>query len=146
MEISSELKAKLMKAGSVEEVKALLGDQASEEEAVRISKEIEAHRPADGLEAVDDDELEAVSGGNRDYYAEGCADTTNGYDWCHFVDKCDLVVTYYINFSTCSDGEGHRWQKETVNGVLYYYCPRYGKRKDKDTWKSIWGDDYDENF
>ena len=52
-----------MKANSEEEVKALLDGQASEEKAHHIWQEIEAHRPAEGLEAVDDGELEAVSGG-----------------------------------------------------------------------------------
>ncbi len=64
MEITKELKEKLLNANSEEEVKALLGAQAPEEEAARVWHEIKKNRaPGETLEAVDDDELEAVSGG-----------------------------------------------------------------------------------
>ena len=62
MEITKELKEKLLKADSEEEVSALLGEEAAEEEKARIWHEIQKNRHSD-LENVDDDELEAVSGG-----------------------------------------------------------------------------------
>ena len=40
MEITKELKEKLLQAGSLEEVKALLGEQATEEETARLWHEI----------------------------------------------------------------------------------------------------------
>ena len=62
MEITKELKKKLLNANSKEEVSALLGEEAAEEEKARIWHEIQKNRHSD-LESVDDDELEAVSGG-----------------------------------------------------------------------------------
>ena len=63
MEITKELKEKLLCANSKEEVKALLGEGAAEEETARIWHEIRKNRNPSDLESVDDDELEAVSGG-----------------------------------------------------------------------------------
>ena len=66
MEITKERKEKLMKAGSKEELKAMLGEKASEEETAKLWYELRKTRerePSD-LEKVDDDELEAVSGGH----------------------------------------------------------------------------------
>ena len=63
MEITKELKEKLLKANSEEEVKALLGDAVKEEDVTKIWKEIEAHKADPDLKKVDDDELDAVSGG-----------------------------------------------------------------------------------
>ena len=64
MNISKELKARLFKASSEEEVKALLGDQASAEEASKAWEELQKYRARqEKLDAVDDDELEAVAGG-----------------------------------------------------------------------------------
>ena len=57
MEITKELKEKLLKANSEEEVKALLGGSA-EGKTSEFWQEIEAHHGALGLEKVDDDELE----------------------------------------------------------------------------------------
>ena len=78
MEITKELKEKLLKADSEEEVKALLGEEIKEEEAAAIWREIEALKAAPELEKVDDDELEAVNGGaDRDYLKDGCSSSTN---------------------------------------------------------------------
>ena len=63
MEITKELKKKLLGADSEEEVKTLLGESVKEEDVTKIWKEIEALKAAPGFEKMDDDELEAVNGG-----------------------------------------------------------------------------------
>ena len=50
MEITKELREKLLTANSEEEVKALLGDQATEEEAARAWHEIQKSREPGDLE------------------------------------------------------------------------------------------------
>ena len=137
MEITSELKAKLIKAGSEEEVKALLGDRASEEESARIWKEIEAHRPTDNLETVDDDELEVVSGGffyeERDYINDGCADHTRTGDFfpCWRTDSCDMFFIQYTNCNPCPKGGNHESVIRIIDGAEYYVCPKCGQKTRK---------------
>lgn len=62
MEISKEMKEKLLKAGGEDEVSALPGEATTGDQAARMWQEIQAHRQT--LEEVDDGELEAVSGDN----------------------------------------------------------------------------------
>ena len=63
MEITKELKEKLLNADSEEEVKALLGDEVTEEEAALLFGEIRKRKEADDLKALDDGNLEDVAGG-----------------------------------------------------------------------------------
>ena len=63
MEITKELKEKLLNADSEEEVKALLGDEVTEEEAALLFGEIRKRKEADDLKTLDDDSLEDVVGG-----------------------------------------------------------------------------------
>ena len=115
MEISKELKEKLLKANSEEEVNAILGDQATEEEITRTWQEIEHHRPAEGLEAVDDDELDAVSGGaDRDWLTQGCAATVEYDSWCWSDDECTVFDVIYDNNEACPKGGGHEWMSFTA--------------------------------
>ena len=65
MEITKELKEKLLKANSEEEVKALLGDEVTEEEAAVLFQEIQKRKEADDLKALDDGNLEDVAGGMK---------------------------------------------------------------------------------
>lgn len=65
MEITKELKEKLLKAGSEEEVKALLGDEVTEEEADLLFQEIRKRKEADDLKTLDDGNLEDVAGGMK---------------------------------------------------------------------------------
>jgi ribosomal protein S27E len=89
LEITKELKKKLLGANSEEEVKALVGDAVKEEDVTKIWKEIEAHKAAPDLEKVDDEELEAVSGGaDRDWLTDGCAATVEPKSWCDSNDSC----------------------------------------------------------
>ena len=63
MEITKELKEKLLNANSEEEVKALLGEEITEEEAALLFQEIRKRKEADDLKALDDGNLENVAGG-----------------------------------------------------------------------------------
>ena len=65
MEITKELKEKLLNADSEEEVKALLGDEVTEEEAALLFGEIRKRKEADDLKALDDGNLENVAGGMK---------------------------------------------------------------------------------
>ena len=63
MEITKELKEKLLGANSAEEVKALLGNQVTENEADLLFQKIRKRKEADDLKTLDDDSLEDVVGG-----------------------------------------------------------------------------------
>ena len=116
MEITKELKEKLLKANSEEEVKAILGDEATQEEAAFVWEKVQAKK-AEILEAVDDDELEAVNGGaDRDYLKDGCADTVNS-DWCWFTDLCAGPYITYSNYDPCPKGGNHDWKYTTENVI-----------------------------
>ena len=117
MEITKEMKEKLLKANSEEEVKALVGDAVKEEDVTKIWKEIEAHKAAPDLEKVDDEELEAVSGGaDRDYLKDGCSSSTND-SWCWYNDNCGEIWTTYSNYDPCPKGGNHDWKYATENVI-----------------------------
>ena len=63
MEITKELKEKILNANSEEEVKALLGDEITEKEAAVLFQEIRKRKESDDLKALDDGNLEDVAGG-----------------------------------------------------------------------------------
>ena len=65
MEITKELKEKLLNANSEEEIKALLGEEITEEEAAALFQEIRKRKEADDLKALDDGNLEDVAGGMK---------------------------------------------------------------------------------
>ena len=65
MEGTKELKEKLLNANSEEEVKALLGEEVTEEEAAVLFQEIRKRKEADDLKALDDGNLEDVAGGMK---------------------------------------------------------------------------------
>ncbi len=65
MEITKELKEKLLNANSEEEIKALLGEEITEEEAAVLFQEIRKRKEADDLKTLDDGNLENVAGGMK---------------------------------------------------------------------------------
>ena len=65
MELTKELKEKLLNANSEEEAKALLGDEVTEEEAALLFEEIRKRKEADEFKALDDGNLEDVAGGMK---------------------------------------------------------------------------------
>ena len=127
-----ELRGKLIRAGNMEEVRAILGPNAKKAEIDRAWREIEAHRPADGLETADDDELEAVSGGaDRDWIEDGCSATVEDGSWCGSDDYCIWVDVTYSNYDPCPKGGNHDWKKITkyeFNLPQYYIqCKKCGE-------------------
>ena len=133
-----ELRAKLIRAKDIEEARAILGPETAEEEINQAWREIEAHRPAEGLEAVDDDELEAVSGGrSRDLLTEGCAASVERGSFCLLDDSCVFVeVRYKHEGEACVIGQiGHDWGEYYTNNDGAYYsltfrrCKRCGKEQ-----------------
>ena len=112
MGITKELKEKLLNANGEDEVKSLLGGSA-EEKASEIWQEIEAYHGAMGLEKLDDDELEAVSGGeDRDWLKDGCSSSAKVGEFCISDDSCSLWTITYSNFDPCPSGGIHEWVEE----------------------------------
>ena len=104
-----ELRRKLIRAKDIEEVRAILGPETTQEEIDQVWREIEAHRPTNILEEVDDDELEAVSGGaDRDWEEQDCSSTTKE-EFCWMDDWCDWVIIGYTNYNPCDKGGHHEW-------------------------------------
>lgn len=135
MEITKELKEKLLNADSEEEVKSLLGG-STEEKASEIWQEIEAYHGAMGLEKVDDDELEAVSGGeDRDWLKEGCSSSAKVGELCFRNDSCSLWTIIYSNFDPCPSGGIHEWVEEKrfyedAHQFIQYRCKKCYNKKD----------------
>ena len=114
-EINREMRAKLICAKDQEEVRSILSPNATDEDIERVWQEIETHRPADGLEAVDDDELEAVSGGyKRDYGKNGCSASVDAKSFCWKDDACIWWQVEYVNRDPCPKGtsasRNHVWK------------------------------------
>jgi hypothetical protein len=59
---------------------------------------------------LDSDELEAVTGGERDYAKEGGATSVDNSESCIFNDRCDVLITKYVH---------PRWTE---------YCPHCGQK------------------
>ena len=117
MTIDLELKQKLLKADSFEQIKELLQEQVSEKEAEQIWNELQNRRPAATKTSLDDEELESVAGGaDRDFSSDGCAATVEEGSWCGSNDYCNLFDVTYTNFDPCPQGGNHEWTK--VRGTL----------------------------
>ena len=119
-EISNELKAKLSKAQSVEEIAGLLkADGQDEALAEKIWRELEAARASDGAE-LSLEELEAVAGGvtSRNWWTEGCAASVEEGSDCWGTDGgCVFHNISYYNFpkSKCPKCGG-----KCICSVLYH--------------------------
>ena len=105
--MNADLKAKLAKANSLEEVRTILG-ASSGLDAEQLWREIENHR-SNRSEKLDLGELDAVSGGaDRDWVKEGCAATCEFGSWCWSNDRCiSWDVTYDQFWIKCPDGKDH---------------------------------------
>ena len=92
MEITKELKEKLLNANSEEEIKALLGEEVTAADAAFVWEKLQAKKAEGALEALDDDELEAVSGGGEEAangHEVGCWGGILWYsDWEEANEKC----------------------------------------------------------
>ena len=115
--MDNQLRKKLASAGSLEEVKAILG-HGSALDPKRVWQELESHRSAKN-EKLDLVELDAVSGGaDRDWVQDGCAATCEFGSWCWSNDRClSFDVTYDSFWVKCPDGQDH-----VFNGLTCTRC------------------------
>ena len=124
MNITDELKAKLLTAKSAEEVAEIIkadGQEISPEDAAHIWKEISDHRKEDKTLSLD--ELEAVSGGfDRDWITEDCAATVEPLSWCDTNDACfywDVTYSSWPQDERCPNCGIYLYRKEDPF-VAYY--------------------------
>ena len=107
LQISEELKKKLLAAGSEQELKEMLeasGAEATAEQTAWLFKELTDEKEGKELSL---DELEAVSGGLRNWWTEGCYATVEYYSHCEWsVDNCVYIYHCYHNapIKRCSCG------------------------------------------
>ena len=127
---TEELKAELIKAKSLDEVKELLknsGQDITEEAAERLFKEIEAQKTGSELSA---EELEAISGGaNRDWITDGCAATVEYGSSCWSNDACSLREVIYSHKPErylCPVCKINLYISESTTKREVYKCPRCG--------------------
>ena len=108
--MNADLKTKLSKASSLEEVKGMLG-AGSGVDAEQLWREIEKHRSGQS-EKLDLNELDSVSGGaDRSWTKDGCAATCEYDSWCGSNDFCYCFdVTYDDFWATCPDGHKHVYE------------------------------------
>lgn len=115
-----ELKKKTLAAASAEEVMEIMkaaGKEITAEEAAQLFEKVQAQKMDKELSL---DELEAVSGGVRDWVTEGCAATVEWDSDCWGEDGGCIVVHYtYTREPTTKD----RCPK---CGARVYYEGEYG--------------------
>ena len=121
LNITNELKAKLLAAKSAEEVTELLkadGQEITPEDAPRLWGEIEKQRELEGRE-LSMDELEAVGGGmeDRDFFEEGCAATVEPHSWCGSNDWCFLFSVVYKHAIT----ERHYHKVTYISRIIQFH-------------------------
>lgn len=127
-----EMEKKLLKAGSIDEVKSIIegnGEEISDEDAQKLYDKIKSIDDNAVVE-VSVDELDAVSGG-RDYMEEGCHATVEVGSRCWGTDYCILTVLWYDHKpeQTCPKcGVGMGW---AGSGTMHHIikCPKCGLRK-----------------
>lgn len=98
--ITKELKSRLLAAQSAEEAAAMMkegGQEITPEETAHLWEEIKKVREQEG-KALSVDELDAVSGGkDRDWVKDGCAATVEYGSWCSSNDMCYTWDVTYKN-------------------------------------------------
>ena len=100
LNITNELKAKLLAAKSAEEVADLLkadGQEVEPDDAEKLWMEVTKKRQKNDRKLYVD-ELDAVSGGaDRDWLEVGCAATVEPGSWCGSNDWCAIADVTYEN-------------------------------------------------
>ena len=132
LNITNELKAKLLAAKSEEELAVLLKDAGVDKPAAkRIWAELTNKREADGKE-LSLDELEAIGGGaDRDFLKDGCAATMEPGSWCGSNDCCYFWDVTYDNEPTktscpfCGSDPMVTWTMRDSEGI-YIICSNCG--------------------
>ena len=134
--LTDELKAKLRSAKSEEEAVALMkadGQKLTAEDAAQLWTEIMNHQAQDDKE-LSLDEMEAVSGGYRDWVTEGCAATVEWDSDCWGVDGGCLAIHYTYSREPTTDDRcpkcGARVYLEGKYGVSTGFLQGY-------TWKEF---------
>ena len=127
--ITNELKAKLLSAKSAEEVAELVkndGQEIKAEDADHLFQEITRFKEGSELS---DEELEAVSGGaDRDWQNDGCAATVEQGSWCWSDDACAICDVTYENMpKTFCPRCGAGMTKEIDGEYAKYTCTLCGK-------------------
>ena len=138
LNISNELKTKLIEAKSAEEVAEVLqaaGQVATAEEAAHLWERIKRDRELSSKE-LSPDELAAFSAGeDRDWLRDGCAATVEGGSDCWGTDKCGLLPVTYKHAPTrhkCSVCGGILYSNGATGGgffeelVYHYKCASCG--------------------
>ncbi|MDO5326262.1 MAG: hypothetical protein Q4G00_05995 [Clostridia bacterium] len=128
-EISQELRGRVIHARNIEEVRDILGLETTEGKAEQVWQEIMRHRPLEGMEEVDDDELDAVAGGTyRDYGEEGCSATVEDDSWCGTDDACVMFEVNYDHYDPCPKGGNHDWREIGSSYIiwLHFRCRKCG--------------------
>ena len=96
MKITEEVREKLLNATNEEEIKAVIADngiEVSEEEIEQIIKEISGLKDKEELSP---EELDAIAGGWRDWFEEGCYSTVEPNSWCAYSsDNCAVIYHHY---------------------------------------------------
>ena len=117
--MNQELKERLANAKSLEEVRGIVAGNPGLD-AEEIWQEVERHGSARS-EKLDLNELDAVSGGARDWRKEGCAATCEPGSWCGSNDFCHLFdVTYDYFWDCCPDGHAHDFVNKVCSRCGYH--------------------------
>ena len=129
-DITNEMREKLLSAKSVEDIAALLKEaDIDETQAERLWAELEQKREADGGK-LSLDELEAVSGGKRNWVTDGCAATVEPGSLCWSNDVCFTVEEHYDNgpvhkkCPTCGIYLYSVVREEGDKHPIYYVCKK----------------------
>lgn len=117
MKLTQELKAKLVKAQSAEEVTVLLRETgAGEDLSEQLWKEMKVYHEDKQLDL---DELEAVSGGaDRDWRSDGCAATVEPGSWCSAIDSCiwlDVTYDFQPTDHLCPNCGKYMYKQDTIS-------------------------------
>ena len=137
IKIEEAVRNQLLAAKGEDEVKAILADNGltvTDEDFAQIMAEIEA-MPADGELSID--ELEAISGGWRDWLTEGCYSTVEADSWCAYSSDMCLAVYHHYDHEpyrfqwchNCGSQMGHYSLEKKPGSSSYSYkvkCPKCG--------------------
>ena len=133
MNITNELREKLLTADSAEKVAELLkadGQEVEPDDVEKLWTEVTKKRQKDDRE-LSVDELEAVSGGaDRNWVTDGCAATVEYGSWCYSNDRCisrDVTYDFQPTPTLCPNCGKNMYLQNTIHlsGLEYenqYRC------------------------
>ena len=121
MNITNELREKLLTADSAEKVAELLkadGQEVEPDDVEKLWTEVTKKRQKDDRE-LSVDELEAVSGGaDRNWVTDGCAATVEYRSWCDSNDKCivwDVTYEFQPTGHLCPNCGKNMYQQNSIS-------------------------------